>query len=231
MHCAAFRVQPAKHFALTPEKGARSGTVSAVISVGRPVRLCGTCEACGTENETWVQFGVGVKVMRPRVTEPCDSCQRPVPLGGADGVWETHETSDGRLVTELRSATSDELAELSELLAQIKSQPGLSPEDVFKSLEETGGSLADAVGSWIKANGGYLSALALIVAILQLIVQMAEDDTPPPVIVENVVDRVRVEVPKDRDGLPRNVPCPCDSGRKWKKCHGAPETSPKRPVK
>jgi preprotein translocase subunit SecA len=34
------------------------------------------------------------------------------------------------------------------------------------------------------------------------------------------------QVTRDRDKIGRNVPCPCGSGKKYKRCHGAPGAEP-----
>jgi uncharacterized protein YecA (UPF0149 family) len=85
--------------------------------------------------------------------------------------------------------------------------------------------------------------LPVIIALIALVIQIRESGenqnvTPEQVIKNQTVYEVNVEAsdtgeqPRVVNPVGRNEPCPCGSGKKYKKCHGDPareqRTSPTR---
>ena len=52
---------------------------------------------------------------------------------------------------------------------------------------------------------------------------VAEDQIPQVKKVRELFKRLEIEKPEDSwKNVGRNAPCPCGSGKKYKKCHGSP---------
>ena len=47
-----------------------------------------------------------------------------------------------------------------------------------------------------------------------------QSDDAPKVVEENVVKSRTPIVKSEMEKTPRNAPCPCGSGKKFKQCHG-----------
>jgi preprotein translocase subunit SecA len=50
---------------------------------------------------------------------------------------------------------------------------------------------------------------------------VAEGELPPEAAPAPVVTKQQTIVKDDFSKTPRNAPCPCGSGKKFKQCHGA----------
>ena len=128
---------------------------------------------------------------------------------------------------------------------------GINIEELRQHMNRNGGLLAGYPGAKHVADGAAVEAVVPLRTYLESIVALTEDDTAPPVLSmydENGPPSVsqqrvddfgaaiwavydlrqlwkslgpRVEAVRRAPEPGRNDPCPCGSGKKYKKCHGA----------
>lgn len=129
---------------------------------------------------------------------------------------------NGQLVMALRKATEGELRDLRDLTESFMRDPSLKAVDVADRLAATGTETGRAIGDWVRANESWFALLGLLLSVLSFIDQRLSGPDVE-IHIDKIVNEITVQVPQDRNSYPRNSPCPCGSGAKWKRCHGAPE--------
>ena len=193
------------------------------------------CDTCGTAFPSGLYFenSRNVTVTGGGTSGPCPKC------GGmgriSNGVFNF--VDDTIEILSAAPRTVDELLRLSKILQEAKSYRQ-RPDHVARRIKSELPSLA-ALAELLPTNRADLYAfLALILALVQLVAQQSSNtQTPVSITVEQVVQQVLVAPPAAATSSPRhpstskkaatkkigrNDPCPCNSGRKYKKCHGAP---------
>ncbi|WP_366145759.1 SEC-C metal-binding domain-containing protein [Nocardioides sp.] len=189
-----------------------------------------TCLRCGLSygmpgftftNMTLQNNAAGNFVMR------CPRCGHEQDVtGGVDGTYSSDARGNLRLVARLAHASRDELevvrGQLAEAIATRDSalaqaalaQAGLSDDRVPD-------------GSMSLREQRLWQFVQVLLGVIAVVVAMKALGTTP--VTPERVQQVCAQVERDQRAqgagrAGRNDPCPCGSGRKTKKCHGAPES-------
>lgn len=190
------------------------------------MRVPAVCDNCGTifpsgfevSNSTNISFsGCGAG--------PCPVC------GGTghipDGVYNFLGNTIEFLSGPSRSIV--ELERLAALLERAKTSNATS-QAVAKEIDESIPELS-SIKDWLPKNRSELYAfIALLLSALSLMINQSESGEPSKVEVNTVINNVYQQAPeaqaapspekpkKQKAKVGRNEPCPCGSGKKFKKC-------------
>jgi hypothetical protein len=192
-------------------------------SKGIQVRL--ECPNCGATKEFELQVSLGGEA-----TGIAMSCTCGGEMIDQPGAFYSGAVVDGSLVTVMRRATAADLGEVAKVVEQVQRTPSVATEEVAAALEATDTEVGRALGEWVRANGGWLGVIAVLVAIGQLVHAIvmgfvqSDDDGPSPEELEKTVQDAVKDSWRREDQSGRNQPCPCGSGTKFKNCHGLPES-------
>lgn len=170
--------------------------------------------------------------------KPCPNC------GGSGSVPDGEYRLVGDVLSLARGYSVDQLSRLVELLRQHRHDA-----DVLDRLEEESPQLANLVREGEKRGTRRRTILGVLLSVLLFLAgpKYTEMVQGSPPTVEEIMTGVRIELERARssapgsggrgapahrgkvsnpgvpsDKVPRNSPCSCGSGLKYKHCHGAP---------
>lgn len=184
------------------------------------------CDSCGAvfhsgfvvENSTNVTFS-------GNLSGPCPACggMGHVPDGVFNFIGNTIE------ILSAPQRTVEELTRLVAILreAKEKQQP---PEEVSQKIERELPGLRGLAAILPKSSAEWYGFLAVVLAAAQLVQSLTTSPAAPVTVnVSQVINQAAAQpshpVASQRSQLAprvgRNEKCPCGSGKKFKKCHGA----------
>ncbi len=128
----------------------------------------------------------------------------------------------------LQDRDSEELQRLRVLVAELQHEKKTSSEDAARRLEQADPALGP-VASVLRSQPNRMELLAILAFLVALLQWLAPNGAESPTVRVEITETTVNNIVQDaaapswpRPG--RNDPCPCASGRKYKKCHGAPPT-------
>lgn len=189
------------------------------------------CDTCGAV------FRSGIVVENSRNITFVGNRAGPCPVCGGmghvpDGVFNFVGNTIEILSAPKR--TVDELSRLAKILRDAREQKW-NPEEVAETIRKEVPELAGLADLLPKTRSELYAFLALIVAVIALLTQGSQSGGKTTNIsVDQTINQVFIETdkaakpreknePQAKGGTPkvgRNAPCPCGSGKKYKKCCG-----------
>jgi SEC-C motif len=185
------------------------------------------CDSCGTifqsafeinaQHTTFINCGSG----------PCPKCggSGHIPDGIYNFIGNTIELLSGP------SRTVSELQRLAEILNQARNRKK-SIEEVSERIEKELPWFSSLKDLLPKSRTEFYPFIGIVIAVVGLIIGQLKQDQPPKVTVNQVVNIICQEPAihshqqtvttttkvKAKKKVGRNDPCPCGSGKKYKKC-------------
>jgi hypothetical protein len=193
--------------------------------------LPAVCDTCGKFFPSGIRVENSKSIGFSNVTVgPCPRCGGTghVPDGVYNFIGDTIELLQGpqRTVSELQRFANilrtarDRGATAEEVVETVRRE---TPEFSFLLNFLTSREARKELATW----------LTLILAIISLVLQAKQSANTERVEVNQVINNITVQEapnnPVQRYAVPRvgrNEPCPCGSGKKYKKCHGNPLETP-----
>jgi hypothetical protein len=212
----------------------RAGDNLASTNVPALPAICNDCGRLWVPNALFMGPNVSQVEIESFTVSPCPHCggQGHIP----DGIYDATAEGIRVMVTSAKSAAS--LARLAALLQQARAL-GAASEAVAEAIERDTPEFAGLAAVVRRLKGVPIATwIGIALATLALLQGMSADERLRDI--EGKVDRVLQQVstpaasPAPRtpapaeSGIPRvgrNDPCPCGSGRKYKRCHGRTPTA------
>lgn len=184
------------------------------------------CDSCHTVFATTAFGGSGQVTMIGCGAGPCPSCggMGTIPNG-------TYEFIDNWIaVLRTSGIGAVQLARLISILDAGRANQA-EAEDISQAVAKEVPELQELTDSLPKSRKELYQVLALLLALLTFFSQCSTKPTPPITINQfiNSMPTAASDSPttphRSRPRVGRNDPCPCGSGLKFKRCHGAPGSS------
>ncbi len=156
----------------------------------------------------------------------------PCPKCGSSGVVPDGVYKYANNVINFLTGPSSSIEALKQVEAILKKakKEGASKEEVISEIEKASPDTAKALRD-VPSGPSYIQWLMLIIAIISVAIQahtsyFKEDTNLEDKVIEHLLeenkslnDEIRTYERKEPK-VPRNAPCPCGSGKKYKKCCG-----------
>jgi hypothetical protein len=188
------------------------------VAQAKPQMVTATCMSCGKFFDApfpiMVEGGGEVFVAGLKIG-PCPHC------GGTGMVPDAHAQSLIDIMRGVARLPEEQLRHLRDALAATATEP----ETVADAVDAADPALA-GVATWLRSSSNRVELVAWLTGLVALLAWLlprggsADSEQVEKVIVE-IVDSGR---PADWSKTGRNEQCPCRSGVKFKRCHGAPPT-------
>ncbi len=205
------------------------------------------CNNCGSFYPSGTGFDAGNTGVTVTLTVPTRPASRPCPVCGGNGrrlggAWDIVENTIRLL--EGPERTVSELERLAGILREAQER-GANLEEVRSSVEREFPGWGQQLAKLLvpKTPSDLAAYLMLILMVIQMASQAKQTDGPVHIEADQVINNITVQTPAPPTPPPttttnrginpsseqygtgrrvgRNDPCPCGSGLKYKRCHGA----------
>lgn len=181
------------------------------------------CHVCGFVFSSGISVSPGATVHLEGNLTVCPRCGSSEPI--PDGSFTARISDFVRII----KAAPDPLGTARELLEEL--ERAKSRDDLDKLRNEQ----FVRFKKWLPDSPDKIAAyIAIVMALIQLLTHEPQIDIHNDTIVVNRIEQVITDAPPPirtqpptlsptpmYTDTPRNAPCPCGSGRKYKRCHGA----------
>jgi SEC-C motif len=187
------------------------------------------CDSCGTAFRSGLVANDSSFSVSNFVSGPCPNCgsMGHVP----DGLYRIAGDTIQILANSQRSVSH--LQQIAEILRNAK-QHGASPADIASTVKNELPELASLADTVPRTRAELYAFVSIILSIITILIAALNRNESPRIEIQNVMNGVIEQrqgespsaAPKRSpvvrtNKVGRNDPCPCGSGKKYKKCHGA----------